>query len=154
MTTLEIGGTTVQPIATPKAMKRSIYDIGEDIYCTHVTIVVNCDFPSFVKWLKRHTNEDLSDLGEYEAGQGLHIGIKNKSGQPSHAIWIKHFDWTIPDMGVLAHELIHFIMAVLHQKRIPIRQENDEVFAYLYEYYFTQAFRKLNPKGKARKKRR
>jgi hypothetical protein len=58
-------------------------------------------------------------------------------------VWIREFDWTVPDTARLVHELYHLAMFILDWKQIPIRVENTEVYAYLLDYYVTEAFKKV-----------
>ena len=70
-------------------------------------------------------------------------------------IWVEKFDWSVSSQAVLAHELIHFIMATFNDKDIPIKKENEETFAYYYAHYYTEIWwklRNLNPAYKVKKK--
>ena len=39
------------------------------------------------------------------------------------------------NIKTISHEVVHIVMRLLHSRWIPIRIENDEVFAYLVWYY-------------------
>lgn len=49
-------------------------------------------------------------------------------------MWFPNFK----DKNIITHELVHYCFAVLVRKGVPISAENDEVFAYMFEYMFNK----------------
>ena len=134
-------------------MKLEVYDLKEPVFHSAVTLVVNCTFEQCQKWLKKYSDEDLKECERFANGVGLHLPIKNKDGQNCHVIWLKKFEWTIYDMSVLVHELVHLVTSLLDQKQVPIGLENDETMAYLLEYYTYESFHKLKVHSKNYKRK-
>lgn len=49
-------------------------------------------------------------------------------------MWFPNFN----DKATIAHELVHYCFAVFMRKGVPVSAENDEVFAYMFEYMFNK----------------
>ena len=52
------------------------------------------------------------------------------------------------DFYTLAHECVHLVRHILDDRGIPIRADNDEVFAYYHGYWLKKLWRLTNKKEK------
>lgn len=50
------------------------------------------------------------------------------------------------DFYTLLHETVHLVGQILDDRMIPIRKENDEIFAYYQTYWFKTLWRFMNKK--------
>lgn len=134
------------------------FTITEDVFKSAATFVVNANFDELKKFHARYAHKDEKPISEdHRTSNGMVLSLKNRNGEPCYVVWVKNFDWTIPEMAVLAHELVHLAVAITHDKGIQVRTENDEVLAYLHEYYMVRAFRylrKLDPAYRRKKSKR
>lgn len=92
---------------------------------------------------------DTYDIGieGTSASDGFHLSLDHDGGD-IHFIVIEK-----DALNTFTHELIHCVMDIFERVGIPISKENDEVFAYYYEYLFKQSY-KFIINGKTNKKRR
>lgn len=135
---------------SPRVESKTIHQkiefaISEPVIGSNCRFFVGYSFEEMKKIIdeRKHPKADgLED--EWEHSDGFCITIKNVENLPSHAVWLKHFDWDVHSLGVLSHEVVHLVMHVFKNANIPVRIENDEVFAYMQEFYFTKALEKLN----------
>lgn len=66
----------------------------------------------------------------------------------SNLIWVKD----ITDIPCIVHELMHFIYRVLERKWFTLNNETDELYAYLFEFYFDKILHyKLKSKKEIKK---
>lgn len=133
------------------------YIQGEDIPY-NLNFVVNCSFDYFVRYLKLKLKLKLKDKTielKDDFLDGLFITLENEEKKElSRWIWVKEFNWTINEQSMMAHEIIHFVMAILDHKEIPISKQNEEIFAYLYQSIIKKVWQKLQvlyPKIKIKK---
>ena len=129
-------------------MKARTITISDKVINGCVTIQVNSNFEKFSRFILANCHESEKDehknqLPNHQHANGLCVPVKNKHGQQGYLIWIRAFDWSVRSMGVLTHELTHYIMRQFEQSNIPVRLENDEIFAYFLEYYQREAFWRL-----------
>ncbi len=104
------------------------------------------------KWAKETFDVDiklLEDLDDAEdSADGLTIDLKNCGLDGNVIVFLKDFypgmlDYESKPIGVLSHEIIHAVVAVLRSRGIPFNAANEELIAYLHEYIFNKALEYL-----------
>lgn len=130
----------------PNANKLRSFKINIPIYDVSLRVLV-CDESKASRWcnVNGYKGFDKKD----RIADGL---VLEKGGE--FLIWRDEFNWNIYDMQVLAHELIHVGVEILGQVHIPIERNNNEAFAYLYDFMFEKVFTKLRPRKKKKCKKR
>lgn len=130
-----------------KKPKKICFVVSEEVLKSSVTFYIGYTWSEFNEIFNKLKLESEPELeANHEMSHGLALTAKNKAKETCFIIWIKYFTWDINRLGVLAHEIIHTTGGILHEKQIPVRLENEEIFAYLHEFYFKGALKKLNPK--------
>jgi len=77
---------------------------------------------------------------------GFSMELRDEDSIKTHVIWLKKWDGTPASIGVLSHEITHYILDVMDDKGIPVRVENSEVQAYMQEYVLRKALEELAKK--------
>lgn len=121
-----------------------IFNIAEDVFNTNCAFHIGTKFESTKKLIEKlkHPDEKI-EWESLRAVNGFSVTTRLKDGATAHLIWLEKFEWNARDLAIAMHELIHLVMHILNHKGIPIRLENDEVFAYLFEKYSYDMFCKL-----------
>ncbi len=123
--------------------------LSEPVFGTFVTFCINEKKSRTRKLVKKNISEkDFEELGidKLENEDGYALDVTLKDGAKGHLVSVKNFDWSSKQMAILGHEIVHLVFAILSHKGVPIRTENDETFAYLWECYFRQAVKKIPKK--------
>lgn len=112
----------------------------DPVYRVVLSVIIDRDPESSNRWL-----DDAGYTGERSdpnTKEGQFYALTNdnmKDGGASQFIWLRK-----KDLNTLSHELLHFVMYVFNDKNVPIRYENDETFAYYFEYWFNRVRKEWN----------
>jgi hypothetical protein len=108
----------------------------------------NCDvFTNAVWLLAGYTPEEYKKFLD-KKGLPLENDIKYDRGGTSRfnggliTVWIKKFD----DYYTLTHEVVHASTFIMENKGIPTGKDNDEVLAYLVEYWTRKFWKAISKK--------
>lgn len=114
----------------------------EKIYRRWVVLMI-CPWEELLESL-RESNYAYVDEMTRSAGMNIRLTLDN-SDQTCTVIWMPEYS-----AGVLAHELVHLVMATFDRAAVPISYDNEEVFAFYMEYWFTEMNRvyRRYPKGR------
>ena len=115
-------------------MKR--YRIKEPVYKLFLDFFTDCTEREMLDYLAR-CNEAFNDLEEHRC-QG-----RNISNNKYSVIWIDSKLKFPESMAVISHELIHHVLGGLNQRGIPINFKNEEVIAYLHEYFLREIIKRI-----------
>lgn len=134
--------------------------IKENVFNSCCSFHIGTPFESTKKLIEKMRHKD--DTINWDSMKGVNgycVTCKLKDESTGHLIWMEKYDWSCTSMAILVHEIAHLVMSILDHKSIPIRKENDEVFAYLLERYTREALwmtRKMHPQHKeiTKKKKR
>lgn len=120
-------------------MKKHI-KIEEPVFRSCVDIIIGYTFDEARKWIhaRQHESEPLID-DFHRFSDGVSFTIKGKAGRNHQILWFPN----TKSISVLVHECTHLVMRILTNKQIPIREDNDEVFCYLLEYYIREILKKI-----------
>lgn len=130
--------------------KVEYHAIIDKVYRRNFHLIVNTDNQDFLDWVLEHHPEGKDD--EKLKDMVLHCsGCYIFQFQPYCYLYVKEFNWTIDEQGVLVHELNHFVDHVFEYAGIPATTENTEVRAYYFEYIFKECYEALKPKKKKKK---
>lgn len=127
-----------------KLRKKVCFVVTEKTFKSAITFYIGYTWKEFnakIEDIKYDTEKSLDPI--HENANGLAVGIKNKKNEDCFVLWMSEFAWNVRKIGILSHELIHCTGYILENKQIPIRLENDEVFAYVHEFYLAEALKKL-----------
>lgn len=135
---------------------KKIIIVEEPVFKSASHLFWGYSFQEFREFLSRK-GMPLDD--SIKGSQGLSVCVTNDEGVHYHSIWLKSSEWTLKTQAVFVHELAHLIFDIFSIKGINIIKENpNEVYCYLYEYYFYEfcvQIQKLidaQSKGKCKKK--
>lgn len=125
-----------------KKLKPYSFQVSDPVFKTALYVIVNLSYEKMIIKLKKRfpdfclkTNEDALGLS-FE-----HYDEKSNLNYPF--LWVKNFNWDIRSQETFTHELNHSIFAALIYKNMA-HSENNEAHCYLFGYYFTECWRKLN----------
>ena len=137
-------------------MKYEVYKVTEPMLKSGLTALVNCSYKECEKYIAKHGYKTADDGIDHSTAFGVlfHLAKIEDPNDKAYLLWQRHFDWTIADMGVFVHELLHFAVSILDDKGIAVRVENDEVLAYLQEYYVVRFFEQLKVHSRKMKRRK
>lgn len=132
-----------------KKLKKKFFKVDDPVFDSGVWVFVNYTDKELHVRIKKllKTDKDIDFLKDGKGFSGRHFVLtSDKDGDIQRIIWLREFEWTVEDIAVMAHEIIHLVMRVLEDKLIPINDDNSETVAYLYEYYIKEILRNLTPK--------
>lgn len=116
----------------------------EPVFETSVLFMTDC-FPADIdKWLKRNRNVILSAGYDTLAGSVTFIDEVDGKGRKTREYMVVVEDNKA--FYVLLHETHHLTTHIMHDRQIPIRQDNDEIAAYIQNYWFRTLWRFMNKK--------
>lgn len=105
-------------------------------------IVITCDEKALARYLKKiYTksrcikNDEVDNL----VIEDVKFCMENDGACFGNMVYLPN-----PDEGALLHELTHLIFEMFEMKGIPINNDNQEIFAYTLEYFFTEGQKFLN----------
>lgn len=113
-------------------MKLIEHDLHDNVYRTHLYIVICPDPLEWNKWLAR---PDIAFTGaqiDHSGTEAAYYRVKPDESKNCNfnVIFLRH-----KNLATLCHELSHFIIYTFDEKSIPISEENTEAFAYYFEYW-------------------
>lgn len=116
-------------MTTKKKTKAKAWLIPENTYRVPIWLVVG-DQKSGIEWIKKYyadKDEDLSFLSPTCQGHFLW-----KAKKKDVVVWIKDKN----DLPCLAHELLHYAIAVLELRGVPVDEKTSEALTYLHQCVF------------------
>ncbi|MPN28191.1 hypothetical protein SDC9_175631 [bioreactor metagenome] len=114
--------------------------IPEKMYHFPLRVFVG-SYEEYSAYCKRHYGFEEK---EQQFFGGFSFLVTYENGKPEGFIWLPKFDSaSIGDIGTLSHECIHIALRVLFKLGISVTEGNQEPLAYLHEYFFTEALKKL-----------
>ncbi len=116
----------------------------EPVFETTVLFMTDCTPSEMKAYLKKKKYsidvEDYSDL----AGSVTFLDEEDKKGRKTREYLVVVEDKKA--FYTLLHETHHLATHIAHDRLIPIRQENDEITAYIQNYWFRTLWRFMNNK--------
>ena len=116
-------------------------------------IKINNDlFKAHLSWFTKCTEDEyFNKLIEF----GFTINKEERSGSNGHcdtkipyrAIWVNPKLKPAEYLRILNHEILHYCIAVMVTKGIPVNENNDEVIAYMQQHILEQCMA-INLKAK------
>lgn len=106
----------------------------ENVYQVPINFLVSTDRHAVIEWLEKNYRKgektDYAFLSESAKGHFLW-----EQGHTQAVVWIHDPD----DIPCLSHELIHYTIAVLEHRGVPITEQCSEAFTYLHQSVLTHA---------------
>lgn len=116
----------------------------EPVFEATVIFMTDCLPTEADKWVKRNRNCNLETGYDRLAGSVTFIDNEdNKGGKTREYLVIVE---SKKAFYVLLHETNHLTTHILEDRQIPINKENDEVRAYVQNYWFRTLWRFMNNK--------
>lgn len=106
--------------------KKSLHN---STYKKTITVVYGCSGKEFKRFIKKNYKDDIDVTATF----GF-FWYKNSK----MVIWAGEKKQL--DMGTFVHELCHACFYILRYVSVPVRQENDETFAYMFDDFFSQIY--------------
>ena len=118
---------------------KSFYD---RVFETTVLFMTDSTPNEIEKWLKR--NRNATEVSGYEttAGSVTLLDETDKKGRTTREYLVIVEDKK--GFYTLLHETHHLATHIMNDRMIPIRQDNDEVAAYIQNYWFRTLWRFMN----------
>lgn len=106
----------------------------DPVYCFQIGFIYGGTFAQFRDAAKTYFGEDIlysySDKPNVIA-QGM---LYQNDTTNQTILWLPRS----PSLGVVGHEIIHLIFRMLEAKGVPIASQNQETFAYHWEWWFDE----------------
>lgn len=94
-------------------------------------VVMICPWEELVEDLRK---QDYIYVDELERAGGMNIRLDlNNSSQTCTIIWMPQYS-----ASVLVHEIVHLVMWTFDKCQVIISLDNEEVFAFYTEFWFTE----------------
>ena len=117
-----------------KKQKVKAWFIPENIYQVPINLLVSTDKKAVVEWLEKnyHKGEESDYAFLSDSANGHFLWEK---GNRQVVIWIKDPN----DIPCLSHEIIHYVIAVLEHRGVPLTEHCSEAFTYFHQSILTHA---------------
>lgn len=129
-----------------KKTKTFTIDVG--IFNSIVQVYCGQDYEEQFKHFKdigyKIDDEDLV----YDGCKGVFIPIEHETGETIKILWLKKFDGSIYDIGVVSHECVHAAQYILDDCGIDVDWNGTEQVAYLQEWLFKEILKGLEFKDR------
>ena len=127
--------------------------IQDEMYHNDFTLYVNCSGQELADYIKEKYK--VLDFKVPPAdGQYCNIEERDKE-KGSHRfirlVWIKTFNWTVVEQGLLVHELLHYVFDNLDLIGMKPTDSSEEAYTYYLQHIIQQCYqelKKLHPKYK------
>ncbi len=122
------------------------FRIKDPIFKTEPLFVYGCTHKQACAWLRKTYRVSLDDDTDNPITSGRMFTF-DKS--PWRVVFVDKLSRKPEHLGVLMHELFHLVMRICHDKGVPVVRNHpngdsgDETAAYLFEFFATQALKKL-----------
>jgi len=114
--------------------------IFEPVFKTNLELYYNCTFQEALDRFSMFNNKwNITNRRNEELGDCLGWKYIYQEGYNRNFIWVKD----ITNLGPLVHELAHLVFNILNLINLDTDLENDEVFAYLQEYFYNEVIKQL-----------
>ena len=132
-------------------MAKTLY-ISEPVFKTETLLIWDCNSKELGKFLEKKHNVVDFEYKHYANADGTVIQLDN---YPYRVVWFEEVKLTPYWLGVVAHELAHHVVRICNWKGIPFdgRDNNDETFAYLMDFYMKSLMDEIYKKRKCPKKK-
>ena len=132
-------------------MAKTLY-ISDPIFKTDTLLIWDCTSEELGKFLEKKHNLVDFDYKHVAHADGTVIQLDS---YPYRVVWFEKVKLTPYWLGVVAHELTHHVVRICSWKGIPFdgRDNNDETFAYLMDFYMMSLMTEVTKKRNVRKKR-
>ena len=122
-------------------MKIKVFKLNDRMFEEEIFIVVG-DQTLADNWIKKRYK--ISAFGEKSFIDGCFATYENKLRNERHRIiWVRRFDWSVRTMGLLSHELLHCVHAVLKDIGFKFSDESEEIYTTYLQRLSTDAFWKM-----------
>ncbi len=135
-----------------KPSEGKYFDLYEKVYSARMVLCVNMSFKDALKRVKVDW-PSMDDFHPNEDAAGFAAPVTVNNGQTiGWMVMLRHFDWTIADMGTLVHEIYHFVSGILQSRGIYHETTSDETYAYYLGYWVERVFDLLKPEKESQTK--
>ena len=129
---------------TQKSQTKRCLRIYEPVFRSCCEVLVGYTFDEAKKWIEKRQHKGEPKMDDFHRfSNGVAFEIKNARGDSSQVLWFPVFQRKSTYIGIVVHEVGHLIFRIFTRKQIPLREENDEVFCYLQEFYVKEILRRL-----------
>lgn len=91
-------------------------------------------------------------LEEEPKHHGEFSKVTSNDGSVAYMIYIEHFNWRIPEYGLLAHEVMHCVYRVLDDLGLLLADSSVEAYCYYYQKIFQECVFGIKEKLKNKKR--
>lgn len=131
------------------------FAIEEKVFKTNPYFVFGCTGEE----LKKEMNKQGVEI-DAPTSYGTQITTKDKKGRNVRILWVEDIPRSIEAVAALTHEIFHLVVRICRDKQVPIISNietgecGDETAAYLMEFFYEEAMKRLKKKSKAKSKKR
>ncbi len=127
--------------------------IKDEIFRTNPSIFINCDAFELKKTVEKAIKEEWTDFDVEKEDKVNSLGavwhIIDKKNNSYHILWIKKFDWTVPSLASLVHEVRHLTDELLTDRGVSLKDR--EATAYFNEFLFDKILTGISKHEKIKK---
>lgn len=115
-----------------------IITIEDAIYHKNFHLVINEDNKEFIKNIEEYHTDKIKEMKQAKEMITNCNGCVLWTFEPFYYIYVAEYKSDVESIGVLAHEISHFVDFVFKGVGIPMTYNNTEVRAYYVEYIIKQ----------------
>lgn len=121
-------------------MKSKIFIYDLEIYKRRIVFAINVSYNKMIRYMKDNIDLPPDVIPESNpTSQGKCILFQNGW----HVVWVRNRLKKKEQTEVLLHELFHLTCHIMQEVGCPMT-ENQEEYAYLYEFLFKQVIKNIN----------
>jgi hypothetical protein len=103
-----------------------------------VLVIITQDTLKALNFVKEN-NDTSATLQDFEARA---VTFPINDGKPP-IIWIPHMDWSVEDISIMNHELLHANFSILAWANVPLCDSSEEAYTYNYQFLTKQFYGKV-----------
>ncbi len=127
----------VKPIYDTTSYVTNVFEISGDPYDLKINVIITKDINKALRYVQLNTDSTITK-DDFESSVGVTFTGKN-----SPTIWIDSVDRSTEGIAKANHELLHALFYIMQRANILLSYDNDEAFAYEYDYLTNQFFKHI-----------
>lgn len=124
-------------------MKTKIFikKINDKYYNNDISVIV-CERKLLEEYLLKKFSVKADEIGSTINPDGQLI-VLNKDNEIKYIVWQRNFSWTVIEMGMLNHEILHLVFDVMTNIGFKYCPESEEAYTYYMQILSTDIYWKL-----------
>lgn len=114
-------------------------------YYRKIYLIKDFTFEEMKKYFQKKYPK-AEDLYHHNGDYHFFSVINDQEGVEDFYVCVKNFNWRIPDLGLLSHEVLHLVFLSLQRIGIKYSENSEEAFTYYFDGILQNFMEALRPR--------